>query len=67
MEHTKESPAQNNPPKIQFNCGENASMLLESDECVLKIGGPLYNIATNAPAIDTIVPKALAWLLKCLQ
>jgi len=66
-EESKESPAHKNPPKIQFKFGENWSVLYEIDECSLKIGGPWYNMTTNAPAIDTIVPIALAWLLECLQ
>ena len=67
MELRKESATKNIPPKIQFGCAENWSLFEVYDECVLKMGGPLYSITTNAPPIDTIVPKTLAWLLKYLQ
>lgn len=31
------------------------------------IGGPLYRVTTNAPDIDIMVPKILAWLLELLK
>jgi len=31
------------------------------------MSGPLYSTTTNAPAIDTIVPTTLAWLLELLH
>lgn len=64
-----QSAARNNPPTTKLDSCEKIWWFWEkfAGDSIFRSVGPLYKVATNAPAIDTKVPTNLAKLLELLQ
>lgn len=63
-----QSAARNNPPSIQLESWEETGCWDEFEgDSLIRSAGPLYNVAINAPVIDTIVPSDLARVLELFQ